>query len=262
MESGFLLGILIHMPSLFKPTSEEIKRISLQKADVIKQLESLLVGQVNVYIDYANVRPWASRLGWHIDLKRLKRFLDSFENVHAVKFYYGILKGDAESEKRIEDTKRLGYEVRTKFVKIMNISIDASSIDPQSPALLKNFIRAALLKKYDIETIEYLNGKFKEMNKQGVFAIQDQKCNFDVEIGSDMLVDKEKNGIACFVLWSGDSDFHDPVTDLLDSGKKVVLFATARVVSSELNELRSKGLFIFDIKKIKDFICWKREISP
>lgn len=247
---------------MFKPVSEELKKIALQKEDVIKQLESLLIGQVNVYIDYANVRPWASRLNWHIDLKRLKRFLDSFDNVHAVKFYYGILKGDAESEKRIEDTKHLGYEVRTKFVKIMNISIDATSIDSQSPALLKNFIRGALLKKYDIETIEYLNSKFKEMNKQGVFALQDQKCNFDVEIGSDMLVDKEKNGTTCFVLWSGDSDFHDPVTDLLDSGKKVVLFATARVVSSELNELRSKGLFIFDIKKIKDFICWKREISP
>lgn len=43
--------------------------------------------------------------------------------------------------------------------------------------------------------------------------------------------------------------------------KKVILFATARVVSSELNELKSKGLFILDIKKIKDFICWKRELS-
>jgi len=43
------------MSSLFKATSEEIKKIALQKADGIKQLESLLVGRVNVYIDYANV---------------------------------------------------------------------------------------------------------------------------------------------------------------------------------------------------------------
>ena len=246
---------------MFKARSKEIEKIAQQKQKVIKQLESLFAGRVNVYIDYANVRPWASRLGWHIDLKRLKRFLNSFDNVNEVKFYYGILKGDRDSEKRIDDAKRLGYQVRTKFVKIMNISIDTSSIDLQSPALLKSFIRNALLKKYDIETIEYLNSKFKEMNKKGIFAIKDQKCNFDVEIGSDMLIDKEKNNIDCFVLWSGDSDFHDPVTDLLDSEKKVVLFATARAVSSELNELKSKGLFIFDIKKIRDFICWKRELS-
>ena len=246
---------------MFKAGNKRIEKIAEQKQKVIKQLESLLAGRVNVYIDYANVRPWSSRLGWHIDLKRLKRFLDSFDNVNAVKFYYGILKGDHDSEKRIDNTKGLGYQVRTKFVKIMNISIDVSSIDSQSPALLKSFIRNALLKKYDIETIEYLNNKFKEMNKKGVFAIKDQKCNFDVEIGSDMLIDREKDNIDCFVLWSGDSDFHDPVADLLDSGKKVVLFATARVVSSELNELKSKGLFIFDIKKIRDFICWKRELE-
>src|SRR3990167_333634 len=245
---------------MFKATSEQIKRIAAQKTEVIKQLESLLVGRVNVYIDYANVRPWANRLGWHIDLKRLKRFLDSFDNIDAVKFYYGILKGDIESENRIEEAKHLGYQVRTKPVKIMNISIDVSSINPQSPALLNNFIRGALLKKYSIETIEYLNGKFTEMNKQGIFSIQDKKCNFDVEIGSDMLIDKREGSTECFMLWSGDSDFHDPVTDLLEDRKKVVLFATAREVASELNELRAKGLFIFDINKIRDFICWKREI--
>ena len=247
---------------MFKAGNKVIDDIAEQKGKVIKQLESLLVGRVNIYIDYANVRPWSGRLGWHIDLKRLKRFLDSFDNINTVKFYYGILKGDQDSEKRIDEVRRLGYQARTKFVKIMNISIDASSIDPQSPALLKSFIRYALLKKYEIETIEYLNSKFKEMNKKGTFAIKDQKCNFDVEIGSDMLIDKEKNNIDCFVLWSGDSDFHDPVNDLIDSGKKVVLFATTRVVSSELNKLKAKGLFIFDIKKIKDFICWKRELGP
>ena len=144
---------------------------------------------------------------------------------------------------------------------ILNVLINVSSIDLQSTALLKSFISNALLRKYDIETIEYLNSKFKEMNKNGIFEIKDKKCNFDVEIGSDMLIDREKNNIDCFALWSGDSDFHDTVTELLDSGKKVVLFATAREVSSELNELKSKGLFIFDIKKIRDFICWKRELS-
>src|SRR3989338_5286207 len=112
---------------MFKPVSEQIKRIAIQKTEVIQQLESLFVGQVKVYIDYANVRPWANRLDWHVDLKRLKRFLDSFDNIDVVKFYYGTLKGDAESEKRIEDVQDLGYQVRTKPVKIMNFSIDVSS---------------------------------------------------------------------------------------------------------------------------------------
>ncbi len=50
------------------------------------------------------------------------------------------------------------------------------------------------------------------------------------------------------------------IAELLDDGKKVVLFATARRVASELNELRNNGLSIFDIQKIRDFIWWSREL--
>ncbi|MFA5948075.1 MAG: hypothetical protein WC806_03825 [Candidatus Gracilibacteria bacterium] len=62
------------------------------------------------------------------------------------------------------------------------------------------------------------------------------------------------------VLWSGDSDFHDPLLKLLSDGKKVIFFVTARRVARELNDLTNKGLIIFDIQKIRDFICWNREI--
>jgi uncharacterized LabA/DUF88 family protein len=232
-----------------------------QNPKVIDELEKLLVGKVNVYIDYGNVKPWSNRLNWHIDLKRLKRFFDSFKNIQYVKFYYGTLVGDAFSEKTIKETNRYKYIVRTKPVKKISISIDYSSIGSQSPDLLKNFIRKSLLDEYTLETIEYLNKKFKEMNLKGKYRLEDNKCNFDVEIGSDMLVDNEKDSPDTFILWSGDSDFHDPINELLEQGKKVILCASARLVASELNELREKGLIIFDIKKIKDFICWKRELG-
>ncbi|MBI4308800.1 MAG: NYN domain-containing protein [Candidatus Omnitrophica bacterium] len=246
---------------MFKPQKPEIMRLAQGNQRFIQQLETLLVGRVNMYIDYANVRPWAVRLNWHIDLKRLKSFLDSLNNISSVKFYYGTLKGDLSSEQMIHQAQRLGYQVRTKPVKIIKLSIDVSSIDPQSPALLRNFIRQTLLNKYDVATIEQLNHKFKEMNQAGTFWLEDRKCNFDVEIGRDMAIDFERNQTDCFVLWSGDSDFHDPIQELLVKGKKVILFATSRTVSSELNALRSQGLIIFDIRKIKDFICWKREIG-
>ena len=100
------------------------------------------------------------------------------------------------------------------------------------------------------------------MNAKGVFSIEDRKCNFDVEIGRDMLIDYERNHIDTYVLWSGDSDFADPIKQLIQDGKNVRLFATARRVSTELSNLRSLGLFIFDIQKIKDFICWTKEIGP
>ena len=96
------------------------------------------------------------------------------------------------------------------------------------------------------------------MNKNNIFYIEDEKCNFDVEIGIDMLLDGEDGAINNFILWSGDSDFAFPVKDLLVRNKKVLLFTIARRAGPELMET---GVRVFDVRKIRDFICWTREIS-
>lgn len=212
--------------------------------------------RTNVYIDFANVIRWQEKLNWHIDLKRLKQLLDSFDTVNFVKFYNGTLIGDERSEKFIKDIKKMNYDVHTKPVKIMLLSIDVSSIPMKSPVLLENFIRQPLLDKFDIETVEYLNKKLKELNDKRIKFVEDKKCNFDVEIGRDMLIDYEKNDIKNFVLWSGDSDFESPVRQLLEDGKRVIIFTTVRRISTELANTKAQ---IFEIKKIKEFICWPRE---
>lgn len=245
---------------MFNPKTEKIKKIAENHQTVIEQLEKLLGASTRVYIDYANVRPWSNKLEWHIDLKRLKQFLDSFDAIEAINFYSGYLEGDKRSEKEIKEAENQKYVVRTKPVKILKFSINASRIPSDSTALLDQFVRRALLRKYEVGTIEYLNERFKDMNRKGEYFIEDRKCNFDVEIGVDMLLDYERNNTEAFVLWSGDSDFADPLERLLKAGKKVFLFATARKISKELSELRAKGLVIFDIQKIRKFICWNREI--
>lgn len=245
---------------MFNPKTERIKKLSKGHSKVIKELEAVFNCSTNIYIDYANVRPWATKLKWHVDLKRLKQFLDSFGNIKVIKIYNGTLYKDKESKEFNNNISRIGFDLHTKPVKKMRLSIDVSSIPSTSSDILKNFIRKPLLKKFKVETIEYLNCQLSELNKQGIRYIEDLKCNFDVEIGRDMLVDYAENGIENFVLWSGDSDFANPIEQLLKDNKKVYIFATARTIASELNELRQSGLRIFDIRKIRNFICWKKEM--
>ncbi len=246
---------------MFNPKTERVKKLAELFSGRVIELEEMFGNSTNIYIDYANVRPWANKLGWHIDLKRLKQFLDSFDTIKSIKFYSGKLKDDLDSENLQKEIEGLGYSLKTKPVKIMKLSIDVSSIPLDSPALLKDFIRKPLLQKFQVETITLLNQKLKELNQQGIFYIEDLKCNFDVEIGRDMLLDYERNIVENFILWSGDSDFADPIQQLLNDGKRVAIFATARRVASELNELTKQGLLIFDIQKIRNFICWKREMN-
>jgi uncharacterized LabA/DUF88 family protein len=246
---------------MFTPKTENIEKLAKKFPDRITELEGIFDKATNVYIDYANIRPWTNKLRWHIEPKRLKQFLDSFDTIQSVKFYNGTLAGDKDSEMFMAKIKQYNFDVHTKPVKKMKLSIDVSSIPSNSPDILKDFIRKPLLQKLKIETIEFLNSQLKDLNYQGILFVEDLKCNFDVEIGRDMLLD-DKNGATNFILWSGDSDFSDPVQQLLGDGKKVTLFATARRVSSELNAMKEEGLFIFDIQKIRDFICWKKEIVP
>ncbi|PJE73588.1 MAG: hypothetical protein COV02_01825 [Candidatus Terrybacteria bacterium CG10_big_fil_rev_8_21_14_0_10_41_10] len=242
---------------MFNPKTKRIEEIAKLFPEIIKELEIIFDGNTNVYIDWANVIHWQERLGFHIHLGRLKQFIDSFPSIKVTRLYAGTLQGNEKSEKSIKEYEKFGYAVKTKSVKIMKMSINTSSIPANSPSLLENFIKKCLLSKLNIETIEFLNKKLADFNKQGFTYIEDRKCNFDVEIGRDMLRDFDKDDLNTFILWSGDSDFADPISQLIKDGKKIFLFATAREVSYELNEI---GIPVFDIKKIKEFICWPKEI--
>lgn len=242
---------------MFIPKTEKIEKLAQQYPEIIAKLEGIFIGKTNVYIDYANVSYWQNKLGWRFDIKKLKRFFDSFDNIGAVKIYYGTLDGDKRSEDLMGAFEKYKYEVKTKPVKIMRWSIDVSSIEANSPAILRDFISKPLLRKFKLETIEYLNQQLKELNDQGMKYIEVRKCNFDVEIGRDMLLDFEKNGVDTFILWSGDSDFADPISQLIDDKKNVHIFATARRISKELSET---GVQMFDIKKIKEFICRNKNL--
>ena len=245
---------------MFKAKTGKIKELAEKYPERISELEAIFDKKTNIYIDFSNIRPWATKLGWHIDIKRLEQFLHSFDTINIINFYNGTLVGNPESEQFNDEIKKIYTNgAKTKAVKIMKLSIDTSSITANSPDLLKDFVRKPLLTKFSIETIEYLNNKLKELNQNGIMFVEDLKCNFDVEIGRDMLLDYEKNGVENFILWSGDSDFADPINQLLEDDKKVVIFGTARRIATELNNLQQKGLFIFDIQKIRNFICWNRE---
>jgi uncharacterized LabA/DUF88 family protein len=242
---------------MFTAKTERLETLAKLFPQVIAELETIFDGPSNIYIDWSNVIHWQSKLGWHFNTKRMKQLFDSFDTIQSVKIYSGTLEGNQQSEEGIKELEVAGYVVVTKPVKLMKISIDASSIADNSPALLSQFIKKPLLELLDIATVKELNQKLREFNKRGILYIEDKKCNFDVEMGRDMLRDFELDHIQNYILWSVDSDFADPVNQIKADGKKPVVFATSGKVAPELAET---GVYIFDIRKIKEFICWPREI--
>lgn len=242
---------------MFNSKTERIKELAELFPKVISELENIFGESANIYIDWQNVIHWQEKLNWHFDIKRIKQFFDSFDAIKSVKIYTGTLDGDIKSEGQIKELEDLNYIVSTKSVKLMPISIDVSSISDNSPDILKNFIDKRFLSKLDLETIEYLNGKLSDLNKQGILKIERLKCNFDVELGMDVQKDIDSDGVENFIILSGDSDFADPISRIKENSKNAVIFSISRKVTPELNQM---NVLIFDVRKIKEFICWSREI--
>lgn len=231
--------------------------------DRISELENIFLEKTNIYIDWANVAGWQKRLDRHVDVKRLYQFLRSFSNIDKIRWYFGTLIWDIDSEKNIAKIKSYWYDVTTKPVKIMHHSIDISSLgDINSPDILKSFLTKWLLGHIDSVAIKIFNQELQKLNKQWILTIEEKKCNFDVEIWVDMMLDYErsmsKDFYKTYILWSGDSDFTDIVQKIISQWKKVFVFATNQRVSRELAESEA---IIFDIQKLRDFICWPREIQ-
>jgi uncharacterized LabA/DUF88 family protein len=235
---------------MFNAQTPEINALAKKFPERIKELEKMLDNKTIAYIDFANLGGSAKKLGWQVDLKKLKDLLASFGLIE-VRFYFGQYPGDPRSRGFVSLAFRLGYIIRTKAIKAMQISIDATSISKASPDILRSFISDKLLKELRVEVIEYLNEELRRLNKVGKLYIEEQKCNFDVEIGTDMRVETRAT---CFSLWSGDSDFADTLNYLISAGKRVNIFGTAGRIASELNALKAKGVAIFDIKKLREFL--------
>ena len=248
--------------ALFKPKTEKIRNLYSQNTKKVEDLLKLLEGRTVVYIDYANIKSWCTRLEWNIDLKRTKQFFDSFLGIQEVRIYYGILKSNSASREMIKKIQKFGYFLVTKPVKRMKHSIDVTGLNSESDtALLRRFIKRSLLDLCSEKQVKYFNNILSNLNKSGKLYIEDLKCNFDVEMGSDIVVALESDSFDTAIIWTGDSDFENPIKKILKHRKNAILFGAPYLVAKELGDLRCAGLQIFDIKKIKDFISYPRDIK-
>ena len=97
-----------------------------------------------------------------------------------------------------------------------------------------------------------MNHQLIALNKEGKYSLQKMKCNFDVEIATDMRLDHALKRCQTFCLWSGDSDFAHPILQLLNDKKNVVV--VSKGISTEVRDLKPEGMIHYDLRKLTDVI--------
>lgn len=184
-------------------------------ADIAK--ESSLIA----YLDLANMFHWQKVLKWNFSIYDIIDQLFALGSVKEIRVYYGFNEREPEKSKRLH--KRLrerGAIVISKPVKWIRKGIDKTF-----------FVSAYTLNRFDDKAHSKLDELIDYLNEKKV-QIEEPKCNFDVEIALDMLDAVEK--VSGVLLFSGDSDFREPLERLVLKGKRVYLFGVRGQVAREL----------------------------
>ena len=169
--------------------------------------------KAKVYIDGANMFYTQKKLGWFIDWKKVKDYLKEKWDVLELRYYVGIKEGDEKMPSFLRYLDAIGFSPVTKPLKEIKI-------DENEP-------------------------KFKIYPYPQIY-----KCNFDVEMTTDILLDRTI--LDEIILFTGDSDLVYLVKKLRDLGKNVIVFSSRKMLAWELKLTVNKYVFSEDIKdKIK-----------
>lgn len=186
-------------------------------------------GRIFVFVDFSNVRYWAKSFWPDENINYFKKEIDIAkiaEISNWVKperkfFYYGHYKEYSE----LPYDHELNIKYRQSIYRIDKAA--KSGFTPRTK---------------DIKEIP-------NFDEDGSFLGKLKKCNFDIEIATDMLT--KINKYDTVLLWSGDSDFDFLLRYLQSKKKKIITICARRFASDELQ--MNSDLFI-PADPLKDFL--------
>ncbi|MFH0772239.1 MAG: NYN domain-containing protein, partial [Candidatus Omnitrophota bacterium] len=188
---------------------------TLQQYDFSKETSLI------AYLDLTNMFHWQDTLKWSFSAYSVIRQLLGVHTVKEVRIYYGSnTREPLKSENFHQCLRKTGAIVISKPVKWIRKEIN------------KNFfVKPATQDLFDQNAHSKLDELIAYLQEQGV-AIEEPKCNFDVEMALDILDAMDK--VSGVLLFSGDSDMKEPLARLKLKGKNTYVFGVRGLVAKEL----------------------------
>lgn len=80
--------------------------------------------KTKIYIDGANMFYTQKKLGWNIDWKKIKKYVENTKEVIEWKYYVGVKGKDEKMQKYLRYLNNVGFNVFTKPLKKIKIRKD------------------------------------------------------------------------------------------------------------------------------------------
>jgi len=196
------------------------------KAEEFKTLISKETSLMAV-LDLSNMFHWQDTLKWKFSIYHLIKQLLSVKQIKEVRVYYGLNEREQKKSERFHQRLReSGAILVSKPVKWIKKDITKNL-----------FVTSFTLNRLDQNAHSKLDEFIDYLHQQKI-KIEEPKCNFDVEMALDILDAAEK--ISGILLFSGDSDLHEPLERLKLKGKSIYVFGVRGQVARELWKSCSK----------------------
>ena len=248
-----------------------------------------LKGDTLALIDWANVFNSQQKNGWRVDTGKLHKFLAKHALIKDVVFFHGE---DVHplSKEFLEEQRAIGYRVISKPVKTIPVRIDESvfrskigqlekdlsllrgknsaissllySLDERLRLYMKN--QQAMLTDdfYSVfDSIESIDQEISNADTALQFlwnnirgTIVRRKCDFDVEISREILLNLDK--YRSFILFSGDGDYAAIFDVIRERGKQAILVFPHGRRGKEYEEVpeRKRAIFLCSLELIRRFV--------
>jgi uncharacterized LabA/DUF88 family protein len=178
-------------------------------------------------LDLSNMFHWQDTLKWKFSIYHLIKQLLSVKQIKEVRVYYGLNEREQKKSERFHQRLReSGAILVSKPVKWIKKDITKNL-----------FVTSFTLNRLDQNAHSKLDEFIDYLHQQKI-KIEEPKCNFDVEMALDILDAAEK--ISGILLFSGDSDLHEPLERLKLKGKSIYVFGVRGQVARELWKSCSK----------------------
>ena len=179
------------------------------------------------FLDLTNMFHWQDTLKWNFSIYYVIKQLLSIKPVKEVRVYYGLNTREMQKSKNFHQRlRKTGAIVISKPVKWIRKNITKNL-----------FVKPSTLGLFDDNAQSKLDELIGYLQKQGI-VIEEPKCNFDVEMALDMLDNIDK--VSGILLFSGDSDFKEPLERFKLKGKHNYVFGVRGQVAAELWKVLSE----------------------
>ncbi len=179
------------------------------------------------YLDLSNIFHWQATLKWNFSIFYVIKQLFEISVLNEVRIYYGLNQRELnKSENFHRHLRQTGAIVITKPVKWIRKDITKGL-----------FVKPITLGLFDSQAHAKLSELVEYLQQQGI-KIEEPKCNFDVEIALNLL--DAADYVSGVLIFSGDSDFKEPLQRLRLKGKNVYIFGVRGMVGKELWQVCSK----------------------